>query len=274
MTFDQLEMLEAIIQHGTHKAAAESLHKSQPSLSVGIKKMEEEYGISLFDRSEYRLKLTPQGKVFYRWASECLEAFRNLKVVGQEMGQKKTEPTLTISLDPLVEFDQVHPVFSTCLGPHTVTELTIRSEILDRGMVLVLAGEADLAIGPILRANDKLESFFFRQVEMIPVCSRKLAPDFKKLPQIVVRSSATQGELSKGPKCYVSDHSMKCKLILEGHGWGRLARHEIEEEFKAKSLVKVNDHVVKSFTLDLHVMRNKQKAQGPIAREIWQKLKK
>jgi DNA-binding transcriptional LysR family regulator len=38
MTYDQLEMLEAIVEKGSYKAAADHLHKSQPSLSMGFKK--------------------------------------------------------------------------------------------------------------------------------------------------------------------------------------------------------------------------------------------
>lgn len=270
MTYDQLEMLESIVELGSFKAASVALHKSQPSLSVGIKKLEEEFTINLFDRSEYHVKLTDQGKIFYRWAKESLESFRNLEVIGKEMGQKDLEPTLTVVLDPLVQYDDLQGVFQTCLGPKSPTELTLRSEILDKGMEMVLAQEADFAIGPILKEDSRIESLFFRQVELIPVALKSIAQDYKKFPQIVVRSPTTQGSISKGPKCYVSDHDMKYKLILGGYGWGRLAKHEIT----SKNLVKINDSVVKSFNMDLYVMRNKHKAMGPLGKLTWAQLKK
>lgn len=269
MTYDQLEMLDAIVEKGSFKAASEALHKSQPSLSVGIKKIEEEYGISLFDRSDYRPRLTDQGQVFYKWARESLDSFRNLQTIAQEMGTQDREPKITIVIDPLVEYEEIHPVFETCMGKTNPTELTLRSEILGKGMQLLLEGEADFAISPIMKAHDQIESVFFKKVEMIPVAMKKIAKDYKSYPQVVVIAPDSQGELTKGPRCYVTDHAMKCRLILSGYGWGRLAAHEIEG---LKNLVRIQDSVVKPFKMDLFFMRNRKRPMGPLSKMIWKKI--
>lgn len=271
MTFDQLEMLDAIVNKGSFKAAAEALHKSQPSLSVGIRKIEEEFGITLFDRSDYRPGLTDQGKVFYKWARESLDSFRNLETVAKEMGIQDREPALTVIVDPLVAFEAIQPVFETCMGPLNPTELTLRSEILSKGMQLLLDREADFAIGMQLKPHDDIESVFFRRVEMIPVAAKKIAKDYKTYPQVIVTSPDSHGELSKGPRCYVTDHSLKCQLIHSGYGWGRLAAHEIET---FRNLVRVQDPVVKPLKIDLYFMRNKKMAMGPQAKNIWKSFVK
>jgi DNA-binding transcriptional LysR family regulator len=273
MTFDQLEMLEAVILHGNYRAASEYLHKSQPSLSVGIKNLEEEFGITLFDRSEYRSQVTDQGKVFYQWAKQCLESFRSLSVVGKEMGSKLIEPSINIVLDPLVEFAIIAPIFEVCLGPKSATELKIRSEILGKGMELVVAKEANFAIGTIGKTHPEIESFIFKKIDLIPVAAKNVAASYKNFPQIVVSSPDSLGELSKGPKCYVSDHSMKSKLICGGFGWGRLAKHEIETEFKNTKLVTIKDPQVKAIHIDLYAMRNLTQPMGPLAKKIWTSLK-
>jgi DNA-binding transcriptional LysR family regulator len=274
MTFDQLEMLEAIVKMGNYKAASEHLHKSQPSLSVGIKKLEEEFSITIFDKSEYRSHLTDQGKIFYQWARESLESFRNLTVIAKEMGDQKTEPLINIVIDPLVEFSFIESIFEACLGAKSATELRIRSEILGKGMELVAAKEAHFAIGPILKSHPEIESFPFQKVEMIPVAVKSIADNHKNFPQIIVSSPDSTGTISKGPKCYVSDHSMKTKLILGGFGWGGLAKYEIEAELKSKKLVPIKDSSVKPVSFDLYVMRNKTKPMGPSAKKIWAGLKK
>lgn len=273
MTFDQLEMLEAVILHGNYRAASEHLHKSQPSLSVGIKNLEEEFGITLFDRSEYRSQLTDQGKVFYQWARQCLESFRSLSVVGKEMGNKLVEPSINVVIDPLVDFDHIQSVFETCLGPKSATELRIRSEILGRGMELVRTKEATFAIGVMTKAHAEIESHPFRKIDLIPVATKKVAQAYKNFPQIVVSSPDSMGELSKGLKCYVSDHSMKAKLIINGFGWGRLAKHEIENEYKSKKLVLIKDAQVKSIHVELSLMRNLTAPMGPLSKSIWSELK-
>lgn len=273
MTFDQLEMLEAVILHGNYRTASEYLHKSQPSLSVGIKNLEEEFGITLFDRSEYRSQLTDQGKVFYQWARQCLESFRSLNVVGREMGKKLVEPSIHIVLDPLIEFENIEAIFETCLGPKIPTELKIRSEILGRGMELVINKEVNFAIGTINKSHPEIESFPFKKIDMIPVAVKKVAENYKNFPQIVIQSPDSVGELSKGPKCYVSDHNMKTKLITGGFGWGRLAKHEIENDYKSKKLIAIKDPQVRAIHFELCAMRNINMPMGPLAKKIWGDLK-
>ena len=273
MTFDQLEMLEAVVTHGNYRAASEHLHKSQPALSVGIRNLEEEFGITIFDRTEYRSQLTEQGRVFYQWTRQCLESFRSLSVVGREMGSKLHEPSIKIAIDPLIGFDKISPIFDACLGPQTATELRIRSEILGRGLELLIEKETDFAIGTMDHAHPEVESFLFKRIELIPVATKKVAAQYKSFPQIVVSSPDTLGELSMGPKCYVSDHSMKSKLICEGFGWGRLAKHEVETEFKGKKLVAIKDSRVKPIPIELFAMRNVTRAMGPLAKKIWAGLR-
>lgn len=273
MTFDQLEMLEAVVIHGNYKAAAEHLHKSQPSLSVGIKKLEEEFGVVLFDPLAYRSQLTDQGKIFYQWARQCLESFRNLSVVGQEMGRSRLEPKINIVVDPLVDFDSLKVIFETCVAPKLATELHLQTAILGRGMERVLAGEAHFAIGVVAKSHPDIESYTFSQIEMIPVAVKKVASQYQNYPQVIVSSPDSSGELTKGPKCFVSDHHMKSKLILSGYGWGRLSKFEIEGEFKNRKLVKIKDSKVRPISFDLHVMRNITKAMGPLGKKIWEDLR-
>ena len=43
MTLDQLQILVKIVEHGSMGAAAEALYRTQPTLSVAMKKLEEEF---------------------------------------------------------------------------------------------------------------------------------------------------------------------------------------------------------------------------------------
>jgi DNA-binding transcriptional LysR family regulator len=289
MTIDQLETLEMIVEKGSFKAASEHLFKTQPSLSVAIKKLEEEFDLQLFNREEYRPKLTPEGLIFYNWAKQCLYTFRELRTVGQELGVRKVEPFLTIVLDPLARFEAIEGVFlETILSKHP-TQVTFRSEIMSGGSDLLVAGEADFAVSPKVKESDDIESVPFDKVEMIPVIAKSLAKTMpslqyktlKQYPQIVVSQSGdktslqkreTKGLVADSKKCFVTDHSLKHKMILNGFGWGRLPRNEIDKELKKDLLVEIHDDNVKPFVLDLHVMRLKNKPMGPVARAVWAQL--
>lgn len=74
-----------MIEKWISKAVAEALYTTQPTLSITIKKLKQEYDLLLFSRKEYRLKLSEEGKVFFRWAKQCLRTFRELDTVGREL---------------------------------------------------------------------------------------------------------------------------------------------------------------------------------------------
>ncbi|WII72616.1 LysR family transcriptional regulator [Bdellovibrio sp. 22V] len=292
MTIDQLETLEMIVEKGSFKAASEHLHKTQPSLSVAIKKLEEEFDLQIFNRQEYRPKLTAEGIVFYNWAKQTLQSFRELKSIGQELGTKKVEPFLTVVLDPLVRFEAIESVFSeTVLGKYP-TEMTFRSEIMSGGIQSLISGDADFAISTKDEGNKDIESVAFDKIEMIPVVAKSLAKQnattgggkfLQRFTQIVVLPQGNKEELLKrdikgigaGTKrCYVTDHALKHKMILNGFGWGRLPRNEIEQDLKKGRLIEIKNESVKPFFLDLHIMRLKLKPMGPVARIIWEELLK
>lgn len=291
MTIDQLETLEMIVEKGSFKAASEFLNKTQPSLSVAIKKLEEEFDLKLFNREEYRPKLTPEGALFYGWAKQCLNSFRELKTVGTELGLKKIEPYLTIVIDPLARFEAIAGVFQETLLASHPTEVTFRSEIMNRGIELLISGDADFAVAPQASAHEDIESLPFEKVEMIPVIAKSLAKQMPNLsykslckyPQVVVFQGGdketlvkgdAKGILSDSKKCFVTDHGLKHKMILNGFGWGRLPRGEIQNELNKEVLVELKNEQVKPFTLDLHVMRLRHKPLGPVGKTVWEYLLK
>ncbi|WP_199883759.1 LysR family transcriptional regulator [Anaerosinus massiliensis] len=60
----ELEYITAILTEGSFVNAAQKLYIAQPSLSQYIKRIEEKYGIEIFDRSTKPLELTHEGKVY------------------------------------------------------------------------------------------------------------------------------------------------------------------------------------------------------------------
>ena len=75
------EQLAAFADCGTLSAAAEQLHISQPALSRSMQRLEEELGVSLFERQKSRLTLNETGELGVRYA-------RNLLLQEQSMIQQ------------------------------------------------------------------------------------------------------------------------------------------------------------------------------------------
>lgn len=82
ITFKDLENFLTVSQSKTLSEASEKLEMAQPSLSLGIKKLETEMKESLFIRSREGIKLTPQGKILLPLAEEAM------RVLSQIQGEK------------------------------------------------------------------------------------------------------------------------------------------------------------------------------------------
>ncbi len=77
MDLYQIRYFLAIAETGGFTRASERLYVSQPSLSVGIKKLEQEMGVVLFERGGRRAILTPAGKVFEEKAKTILNEYHS-----------------------------------------------------------------------------------------------------------------------------------------------------------------------------------------------------
>ncbi len=82
MDLQQLRYFLTVAQTNSVTGAARLLHMAQPPLSRQLRRMEEELGVALFDRSGHRLHLTEAGRLLAQRAEEVLSlAERSLKEV-------------------------------------------------------------------------------------------------------------------------------------------------------------------------------------------------
>ncbi len=73
MTLQQLKYYIAIVEHGSINAAARNLYSSQSNLSTAIKDLEEEFGLTFFERSNRGISLTNDGTEFLAYARQIIE---------------------------------------------------------------------------------------------------------------------------------------------------------------------------------------------------------
>jgi DNA-binding transcriptional LysR family regulator len=279
MTIDQLLMIEAIISEGSYQAAARKLNKSQPSLSTGIKKIEELYSITLFSREGYRPVLTEVGKRFFEATRTALSSYRQLHKLASELGAG-IEPEIGLSIDPIVFSENIRPLMETLRRPNYRSILKLTSGVLFDNANKVLNEEVDLALGNLPQLNDKkIEHVKFCAIDLVPVIHKKLIKDkepdtelLHSIPNIVVSTRQVEGSQISQPaglKWYVDTHSRKSDLIIMGMGWGRISQRELS---KQRDLKLLPQELVGKITIDIHLMRNREKPHGPVAQEIWKAM--
>src|SRR4029077_16488297 len=85
VTYDQLIAFLAVANDGAFTAASNTLHKSQPAVSKLVRNLEDELGVALFDRSQYRATLTDAGRLFHERAAAVIESTEALRTFGMQL---------------------------------------------------------------------------------------------------------------------------------------------------------------------------------------------
>ena len=83
MTLTELKYIVAVARERHFGKAAEACYVSQPTLSVAVKKLEEELDVKLFERSASEVTVTPLGEEIVRQAQSVLEQAANIKDIAK-----------------------------------------------------------------------------------------------------------------------------------------------------------------------------------------------
>ena len=89
MTLQQLRYAIGIAKVGSFNKAAESLFISQPSLTTAIHDLEDEIGITIFNRTSRGVTLTPEGEEFIARANELYNHYESVLERYSKEEQKK-----------------------------------------------------------------------------------------------------------------------------------------------------------------------------------------
>lgn len=84
MTLTELRYLVALSETGHFRKAADSCNVSQPTLSIAIKKLEEELGVPLFERARNKVSATPIGERIVAQARTVLQEASNLVNLAEQ----------------------------------------------------------------------------------------------------------------------------------------------------------------------------------------------
>ncbi|HHX34897.1 MAG TPA: LysR family transcriptional regulator [Gammaproteobacteria bacterium] len=83
MTLTELRYIVALAQVRHFGRAAEQCHVSQPTLSVGVKKLEDDLGVLIFERSKSAVRVTPVGEAIVAQAQRVLEQAQTIRELAQ-----------------------------------------------------------------------------------------------------------------------------------------------------------------------------------------------
>jgi len=126
----QLEVFLAVARERRFSRAADKLFRTQSAVSQTIRKLEDELGEALFDRSSREGVLTDAGKVLYEYAEKLINLRRDATESLSELRELQkgklviaaNEFTVLYLLSVLAEFRRLHPMIKItverALGSH------------------------------------------------------------------------------------------------------------------------------------------------------------
>ena len=145
MDIKQISYFMAVAQEGSFSRAAEKLEVSQPTLSMAVKKLEEELGAELFYSFNRRQNLTDEGLRLKEGAAKLLEVYQET-IENVKLSDYVGSGAVTLGLSPLFGacfFGNLIPSFSAAYPNIKINMIEDGANKIDE---LVEKGEVDLAV--------------------------------------------------------------------------------------------------------------------------------
>ena len=140
MTLTELKYIVAVAREKHFGHAADACYVSQPTLSVAIKKLEEELDVKLFERSAGEVTVTPLGEEIVRQAQSVLEQAAAIKEIAKR-GKDPLAGPLTLGV-----------IYT--IGPYLLPELVRQSIKRTPQMPLILQENFTIKLLEMLRTGE------------------------------------------------------------------------------------------------------------------------
>jgi DNA-binding transcriptional LysR family regulator len=286
MEFQQLEMFAAVVEEGSVSRAAERVCRTAPAVSIALRKLEEEMGAPLFDRSErHNHQLTAPGKLLYSYATRILEMRKEATATISELtrGGRGTlrigthESTSLYLLPSLIyAFNESHPGVKTevVCGNSERLLRTLGNRVIE----LALIGDSpdDPQLERQLIAQDELVLITspehrlagLKQVQIRDLAGERLIVQGTKsvLRERIVRALQESGTSFNVSVENIAIEAIK-RMVAEGLGIGFVPLMCVREEAACRKLIVIKIEGINR-EWKLWLVRRKDHSLSPAAQSF------
>lgn len=153
LSLDALQVLDAIARRGSFAAAGEELHRTTSTLSYTVKKLEDDLGIRVFDRSGHRAALTEVGRMLLDEGRTLLDAAAAVERRVRSLGTG-WEAEVAIAYNDLIPVERLLPVLTEFYAAGHPTRVKLSAEVLGGAWEALAAQRADIAIADTALMGD------------------------------------------------------------------------------------------------------------------------
>ncbi|SDO57813.1 DNA-binding transcriptional regulator, LysR family [Streptomyces sp. cf386] len=151
MNIEGLRYAQAVSQTKSFSAAARDYGVTQPALSNGVARLEEELGVKLFDRSPRGVKPTAHGARILPMIDQALGALDSITAEARRLARPATG-AIRMGVSPLIGADLVACAFDAARSLSQPRDLVLREADLDLQRASLKAGELDVLLVPAVEA--------------------------------------------------------------------------------------------------------------------------
>ena len=245
ITLEQWRALQAVVEAGGYAQAAETLHKSQSTVTYAVQKIEELLGLKVFEIRGRKAVLTEAGQVLYRRARTLLEEAAALERGAAEMAND-WQPEIRIAVEIIFPTWLLLECLAEFAKERPETRVEVYETVLTGTEEMLREGHVDLAIGS---SGAGVEGAELMTVRFVPVAhpdhplhhlGRKVtARDMRRHRRILIRDTATQRKTDvRGIELRwtVSHKATSIRALAMGLGLAWLPEDTIAEELRAGTL--------------------------------------
>ncbi|WP_114948486.1 LysR family transcriptional regulator [Microvirga calopogonii] len=228
---DKLNFLIAVAREENFSRAAEACNVTQPTLSAGIRQLEETLGVLLINRTSRYHGLTPEGERVLEWAKRLVADARAMRQDIQSLRQGLVGH-LKIGAIPTAL-----AMVSSLTTPYRAKHPGVRFTILSRTSteVLEMLDNLEIDAGLTYLDNEPLG-----RVRTIPLYAEHYCLLTSESGALGDRTSVTWAEVGRIPLCLLTPDMQNRRII---DGLLRAAGNEPSPTLESNSIIVLFSHV-------------------------------
>jgi DNA-binding transcriptional LysR family regulator len=241
ITLEQWRSLVAVVEAGGYAQAAETLHKSQSSVTYGVQKLEALLGLKAFEIDGRKAVLTPTGQMLYRRARTLLEDAHGLERAATKVSAG-WETEISMAIEQLFPMWLMFNCLNRFGAESPQTRIELYETVKDGTTEALLSGKVDLTISASVPAQ--FTGAPLMAVRFIPAAhpdhplhhlGRTLeVRDLRKHRHLVVRDSSTyrdkQAAIEVEQRWTVSNMATSIGAACRGFGFAWFPEDKIRAE--------------------------------------------
>ncbi|MBV1775217.1 LysR family transcriptional regulator [Burkholderiaceae bacterium DAT-1] len=285
LELDALRALDMVIREGSVARAAERLHKAQSAVSYQLRRLEEQLGVALLDRSAYRIRLTPAGETLLGEGRKLLAQAGQIESLARQFSEG-WEARLTVVIDGIMPLNTTLKALKALADKHVPTRVQLKIEFL-WGVQHRFEGEgADLMLVKDYEPQALWEAESLEPIECVlcvapdhPLAhmDRVTLDDLHDHVELSVQDSSGRGDDRHsfgGERIFhLSGFVAKKQALLMGLGFGWMPTYLIEDELQSGELRELAFEAGSRYSFTPFLVHRRDRPPGPACKLLMSLLR-